>query len=52
MGLLVTEDGYYRSWLSVILCCCAAVTNDEHPVEFEKERSKRETCQEATCIFS
>ena len=38
MGLLVTEDGHYQGWLAALLCCCAAVNEDEHPLEMAKTR--------------
>lgn len=36
MGLFVSNDGYYKGWLAALLCCCAAVNSDEHPVELYK----------------
>ena len=39
MGLFVTEDGHFQGWLAAFLCCCAAVSDDESPIE--KERSRR-----------
>jgi len=39
MGLFVAQDGRYRGWLAALLCCFAAVGDDEHPSE--KDRSRR-----------
>ncbi|KXL44336.1 MAG: hypothetical protein FE78DRAFT_32747 [Acidomyces sp. 'richmondensis'] len=33
MGLFVSPDGHYRGWLAGLLCCCAAVTEDENSTE-------------------
>ncbi|SMQ54717.1 unnamed protein product [Zymoseptoria tritici ST99CH_3D7] len=39
MGLFVAGDGHYKGWLAALLCCCAAVTEDEYPVGKRRERS-------------
>lgn len=41
MGLIVDENGHYRGWLASILCCCAALTEDEYPSERKKDNTKR-----------
>ncbi|KAK4631728.1 hypothetical protein CLAFUW4_02887 [Fulvia fulva] len=46
MGVLVREDGHFRSWLAALLCCCAAVNEDEHPLE-KKNISKPTTARNA-----
>lgn len=33
MGLFTTEDGRYQGWLAALLCCCAALNDDEYPKE-------------------
>ncbi|EME47865.1 hypothetical protein DOTSEDRAFT_69705 [Dothistroma septosporum NZE10] len=33
MGVFVRDDGTFRSWLAALLCCCAALNEDEHPIE-------------------
>lgn len=33
MGLIIDDRGHYRGWLASFLCCCAALTEDEHPKE-------------------
>ena len=38
MGFLVADDGYYRSYISLFLCCFAAVNDDEHPAELRKAK--------------
>ena len=40
MGLFVTEDGHFQGWLAAFLCCCAAVTEDESPIEKDRERER------------
>jgi len=38
MGLFVAQDGYYQGWLATLLCCFAAVGEDEHPAELDRSR--------------
>ncbi|KAF2719328.1 hypothetical protein K431DRAFT_114619 [Polychaeton citri CBS 116435] len=38
MGLFVSEDGQYQGWLAALLCCCAAVNEDEAPIERGRSR--------------
>jgi hypothetical protein len=42
MGLIVDENGHYRGWLASILCCCAALNEDEYPAERKKDKIQRE----------
>ncbi|KAK3671636.1 hypothetical protein LTR78_008559 [Recurvomyces mirabilis] len=39
MGLFVAQDGYYQGWLATLLCCFAAVGEDEHPAELDRSRA-------------
>ncbi|KAK0870273.1 hypothetical protein LTS02_002539 [Friedmanniomyces endolithicus] len=41
MGLFVARNGQYQGWLAALLCCIAAVGDDESPVE--RERRSRTT---------
>ncbi|KAF2165063.1 hypothetical protein M409DRAFT_55963 [Zasmidium cellare ATCC 36951] len=36
MGLFVSDDGHYQGWLAALLCCWAALSEDEHPIEKKK----------------
>lgn len=47
MGLFLTADGHYQGWLAAFLCCCAALSDDEHPIE--KDRSRRKAFQSWSC---
>jgi hypothetical protein len=44
MGLIVDDNGHYRGWLASILCCCAALNEDEYPAERKKDKAQREFC--------
>ncbi|KAM0712374.1 hypothetical protein Q7P37_011469 [Cladosporium fusiforme] len=43
MGLAVDEHGRYRGWLASFLCCCFALTEDEHPKDREGHNSSATT---------
>ncbi|KAF2768283.1 hypothetical protein EJ03DRAFT_123395 [Teratosphaeria nubilosa] len=43
MGLFVADDGHYQGWLAALLCCCAALTEDEHPIDRSKNASRSST---------
>ncbi|KAK0276087.1 hypothetical protein LTR91_008513 [Friedmanniomyces endolithicus] len=36
MGLFVARNGHYQGWLAALLCCIAAVGDDESPEERER----------------
>ena len=40
MGLFVAENGHYQGWLAAFLCCCAALNDDEYPIEKDGSRRK------------
>lgn len=42
MGVFVTDEGRFQGWLAALLCCCAAVSEDEYPME-KRSISKRES---------
>ena len=52
MGLFVTEDGHFQGWLAAFLCCCAAVTEDEHPIERGRSRRKSSTFSLARHLYT
>jgi len=50
MGLIVDDNGHYRGWLASILCCFAALNEDEYPSERKKDSEKGK--RSMTCIFT
>ncbi|TKA78912.1 hypothetical protein B0A55_03914 [Friedmanniomyces simplex] len=46
MGLFVAQDGRYQGWLAALLCCIAAVGDDEYPIEKEQLRPTTSICQQ------
>lgn len=40
MGLFIANDGRYRGWLAVLLCCCFALADDESPAERGQDKSE------------
>lgn len=44
MGLFVADDGHYQGWLAALLCCWAALSEDEHPIEKQKISRRKSLC--------